>query len=150
SLAVLVIIFVFRPEATPAVTLPKGAALGAMWRRTLALAVDFVIATVLASPAKGDGPLGLLSALLGARAGAAGGGADHVFTGLMLAQAMGIAHCSAAEAINGRSIGKAVFGLVILSSRSTPGRVDLRAALLRNIIKWGLPLLLVFAVWDPM
>lgn len=152
SLAVLVIIFVFRPEAAPIVTLPQGAALGALWRRTGAAMVDFMIAAVLASLIMGHGALGLLSALLAgpAAAGGALGGSEEVFTGLMLAQVMGIVHCSLTETLSGRSIGKGVFGLIILSSRATPGRLDLRAALLRNIIKWGLPLLLVFAVWDPM
>jgi uncharacterized RDD family membrane protein YckC len=152
ALAILVVLFVFRPEATPIVTLPKGAALAAAWRRLGAAAVDLLIALVLASLLMGDGAFGLVSALLTGSGGGGAGGGGHVLTGLMLAQAMGIIHCSLTEVLSARSIGKGLFGCVVLSARARPGggRIEARAAILRNIVKWGLPMLLVFALWDPM
>lgn len=155
ALAVLVIVFVFRPEATPIVTLPKGAALAPTWRRSVAAAVDLLIALVLASLVMGDGPFGLLRALLSGSGGAAAGAGaaaagEHLFTGLLLAQGMGILHCALAETFGGRSIGKRLLGLLVLSPRSRPGRLEPRAAILRNVVKWGLPMLLIFAMWDPM
>jgi hypothetical protein len=151
----IVLIFVVRSDAPAGVLLPPGASLATPLRRVLAGLMDTLVALALVGVAVGQSPLAMLTSGLAGASGAGGGGLGPVL-GLMMA---GCAHCTIAEGLAGRSVGKMLVGLRVSGMRRgkgeagqatwVPGAPTLAQALVRNLIRWCLPPIGMMMFIDP-
>lgn len=144
----LVLLFALRAEPSAVLALPKGFTLADPLRRIIAAVVDLVPGVVIAAFSLGIEPESMLSPaiLLGPRA---------EWLAWPLALGLTIFHCTLGEALSGRSIGKAISGCEVASlvrDRET-GKIDLQPvaawqALVRNVIRWGIPVLGIILLID--
>lgn len=144
----MVLLFVLRPEARAGDGLPKGLRAAGPLSRTMSGAVDVVFGAMLASGLSGIG-LGAILDLPGVLAG------EHDLIGPLLALLMAAVHCTAGETIAGQSLGKMIVGsrVVSLRGRATPadavGRATFVQVLVRNLIRWSVPLVGLAVLLDP-
>lgn len=134
----LVVVFVLKAESVgvPA-TLPAGTVLAGPAMRSVATAIDFGVALVIASRVHSMGVTDVFSveSMLN------GQGIWAILTGLGIAAVIGCV----CEAAWGRTLGKMVVGCEVVDSRvgaAPPGRDQkpgVAAALMRNTLKWLLP-----------
>ncbi len=124
---------IFRPEQSREIALPEGTVLAGVGQRAVAMVLDGVIGLVLAS---------LLTTAMVA-AGVEGG----VAWVLPLATLLSALHTWLTEWLLGASAGKLVTGCRVTSESGDP--LTMRAALLRNLIRWIVLPLVLFALGDP-
>ncbi len=145
---VAVLVFVLRgdPQIVPSV--PKGKAFAEPVRRALAGLLDYAPAAVAVAMATGRGPLALLYPQ--------GTVSGTEFDLLSLGMALGAcaAHCTIGEWLFGRSIGKFLLGCRVVNVSSAGDaagteRPRLWQALVRNLVRWTVPILAVFMIFDP-
>lgn len=164
-LMIVVLLFVLRRESAgggaAVVVLPEGAALARPLRRLIAASLDNLLALYLGSWLSGV-PLGVITG-------------SQVFIDpaqivelLGCASAAGLAFSVAGEWFMGRTPGKLLVGVGVIGlsraqagapagTPADPGKVvgstrigwpSLRQALTRNLVKWGMPPLTVFLLFD--
>jgi len=148
----VVLLVVLRPQADPgAIVLPVGLAIAGPGRRLMASAFDGLIGVAVVAQMLDMSVVDVLGPLALPITGSLDVGP------LALAIMVNIAHCAASEAFFGRTIGKAMTGLIV-------ARVDLASAglppgqfrppvfwrsFVRNLIKWVLPPVAMLALSDP-
>jgi uncharacterized RDD family membrane protein YckC len=142
-----------------ALKLPAGVVTADPVRRLLAAAMDYVPSAVAVAIMQGRSALVLLmpSTMLGGAEPALG---DLDLRPLGLAIAVTIVHTTLCEWLFGRSVGKFVLGVRVVSTRgSAPPdigptsvllmtRPGLGQALVRNLVRWLVPMLAVFGMLD--
>lgn len=150
----VIVLFVLRPDAErEAFSLPRGLALAEPGRRIIAGLIDAAPAMVLAVDLTGARPADLftLNGLLGE--------GDGVWA-VAAALAIGFAHCTLAEWLFGRSLGKALTGCEVVAistaragedGQITPvaGRLTLGKAAVRNFVRWAVPPLALEGLSNP-
>jgi hypothetical protein len=149
AIAVGVLLFVLRPEiGDGAVLLPQGTALAEPWRRAVAGGMDLTVAWLVVSWSVGVSLEALMYPVLGAM----------LVPNILLILAVGCAHSTLGEWAFGRSIGKAITGcrVAVVGVTGDPGAgsapprsPSFRAALVRNLFRWGVPPLGIAALADP-
>lgn len=140
-----VVVFVLRGDPQVVPMAPKGTAFAEPVRRALAALFDYAPSAVLVALALGRGPMALLvpeRALEGAEM-------DLTSVGMVLV--VTIAHCTLSEWFFGRSLGKFFLGCRVVSTAEAGGdpKVRLWQALVRNVVKWTVPILGVFIIFEP-
>ena len=118
-------------------------------RRLAAAAIDYAPGAMLVALAEGRGVLVLLmpSTMFG------GGGVtlgEMNLGPLGMAVALTIAHAGVCEWLLGRSVGKFMMGLRVVSVEEGAGerKPELWQAMTRNVVRWIVPILAVFAMLD--
>lgn len=147
-LTTVVLLFALRAEPTAALQLPGRFAAADPLRRIFAAAADLVPGVMIAAFSMGIEPEAMLSPAI-----FFGPSAEPMVW--LLALGFTILHCTFGEAMTGRSIGKALAGCEVASMRRDPqtGKIELgpvRAwqALVRNLIRWGVPVLGILLLID--
>lgn len=147
-LTTVVLLFALRAEPTASLQLPGRFAPADPLRRIFAAAADLVPGILIAAFSMGLEPEAMLSPAIFVGPSAEPGS-------WLLALAFTIVHCTLGEAMTGRSLGKALAGCEVASMRRDPqtGKIDLgpvRAwqALVRNLIRWGVPVLGILLLID--
>jgi hypothetical protein len=143
-----VILYVVRADSTGIGVLPKDVELADPVRRAFGAFIDYIIGAIVAAMLLGLPAFSLIrpSQLL----------EQESFTGLVLALVLAAVHSIIGEWWAGRSIGKVLMGIRTVRLRKSadaeaPGVLELigfRAAFVRNLVKWGMPLLGVFMFID--
>lgn len=149
AIVVGVLLFVLRPDVGDgAILLPRSTALAEPWRRALAGGIDLAVAWLVVSTAMGVTLESLMFPVFGAR----------LVPVVLLVLGAACAHCTLGEWLVGRSIGKAVAGcrvaVVGVSADAAAGdgppmAPSFRAALVRNLFRWGVPPLGLAALGSP-
>jgi hypothetical protein len=134
-----VLVFVLRPETGDGtVLLPTGTALAEPWRRAVAGAIDLGVAWLIVSWVIGITVESLLVPVLG----------EGMVPAILLVLVVACAHCTLGEWAVGRSLGKAIAGCRVArvgrAGNAGPGSEPPRAptfrgALIRNLVRWGVP-----------
>lgn len=148
----VVLLVVLKPQADPgAIVLPLGLAIAGPGRRLMASAFDGLLGVAVVAQMLDMSVVEVLGPLALPVTGSLDVGP------LALAIMVNIAHCAVSEALFGRTIGKAMTGLIV-------ARVDLASAglppgqfkppvfwrsFVRNLIKWVLPPVAMLALSDP-
>ena len=142
-----VLAFVLRTDSGRPVSIPVGAVPAGFVRRAMAAAIDGLIGAGAAALMLGvplsealDPTVVLLY--------------DASIWPIAVAIAASIVHCTAGEWLAGRSLGKAMVGCSVVSSRGggegdDVGRLALWQALTRNLIRWTVPVVGLFALLEP-
>ncbi len=139
AVVVGVLLFVLRPDqGDAAVLLPQGCALAGPWQRAVAGGIDLAFAWVIVSSSLGVTFESLLYPVLGAR----------LVPVILLVIGVACFHCTLGEWLSGRSIGKVITGcrVVVVGATGDPGAGErspespaFGAALIRNLVRWGVP-----------
>ncbi|MBY0310446.1 MAG: RDD family protein [Phycisphaerales bacterium] len=154
AVMVAVLVFVLRGEPQVVPIAPKGTAFAEPVRRALAALLDYAPSAVLVALAFGRGPMVLLVPERALE------GATMDLSAVGLALAVTIIHCTIGEWLFGRSVGKFFLGCRVCSSangqstngqmtQEMPGRIKLWQALVRNVVRWTVPILGAFIIFDP-
>jgi hypothetical protein len=139
-----ILLFVLRPGAAGKPDLPAGTRLAEPSRRLVAAAFDLALSCIIAARVL-DLPLGSILLPVDMSAPVSG------FGPALLALGISGLHATLGEAIAGRSLGKWITGCrVIAVGAPAPARsgIGLRRALLRNVVRWGLPPLAMLGAAD--
>jgi uncharacterized RDD family membrane protein YckC len=137
----VILLFALRAEPAAKFTLPDGFVFADPVRRLIAGAVDLVPGVVIAAFLLGMEPEAMFSitTFVGPRA------QPLVW---LLAFGVTAAHCALGESMTGRSIGKSLTGCQVVSMRRKPESdlIELAPiapwqAIIRNLIRWGIPIL---------
>jgi len=149
---IAVILFVLRAEPDSRLRLPKGVAPADPLRRSIGAMLDFVPGVVASAAISGIPVIAVLNPL--------SQGSELDLAPLGLALGLAAAHCTIGEWLWGRSFGKALSGCHVASVRFVPsatpggeteaqlGRVSLWQAAVRNAVRWGMPAVGLFVLWD--
>jgi len=152
-----VVMFVLRGDPQVIPVLPKGVRLAEPLRRLAAAVLDYAPCAIIVALAQGRSPMVLLlpqTMLLGR------GGEEMDLAPIGMAIGLAALHTGICEWLFGRSLGKLVMGIRVVSvaagkpagpegsGRVTQPRPRLWQALVRNLIRWVVPLLGVFALLD--
>lgn len=144
----LILLFALRADPTAQLVLPAGFAAADPLRRIIAACADLVPGVVIAAFSMGLEPEAMLSPtiFIGPRAEP---------MAWLLAIGLTIFHCTVGEAMTGRTIGKALAGCEVASLLRDPasgevqlGPVMVWQALVRNVIRWGIPVLGILLLID--
>lgn len=133
AVVMLILAFVFWPEEIEEPALPPAYVLAPASTRILAGAIDFVIGAVPAALLLGVPIMDVVFPTL-----------EHDPVDALAATLLGVGlaalHATIGEWLFGRSVGKALVGLRVLSVREDGfSRPQLWQAALRNVVKWGAP-----------
>lgn len=142
AVGAVMLLFVMRAESPQEIVIPTGTALATPLRRSVAAMIDSGLAVLVASflfkQAPGD-------FLFPRNVGSGLSSLLPIFATLIVA---GL-HCSIGEALSGRTLGKAVVGIGVISmQKATSGpqqgtwvavRLSPMQALLRNAVRWWMP-----------
>jgi hypothetical protein len=147
-LTTLVLLFALRAEPTAMLQLPGPFAVADPFRRIVAAGADLVPGVVIAALSMGLEPESMLSPAIFIGPSAEPGA-------WLLAFLFTIFHCTLGETLTGRTIGKALAGCEVLSMRrnAETGKIELGPlrpwqALVRNLIRWGVPVLGILLLID--
>lgn len=154
AVMVAVLVFVLRGEPQVVPLAPQGTAFAEPVRRALAALLDYAPSAMLVAVALGRGPMALLVPERALE------GATMDLSSVGLAIAVTIAHCTIGEWLFGRSVGKFFLGCRVCSTANVQtangqlanelsGRLKLWQALVRNVVRWTVPILGAFIIFDP-
>lgn len=146
-----VVVFVLRGDPQIVPGLPHRTQFAEPVRRALATLLDYVPSAVAVALASGRGPMALLIPE------GAVSGPDMDLSALGLAIALSIVHCTLGEWLFGRSLGKFLLGCRVIDTRISPGTEAVPGggkprfwqALVRNVVRWCVPILGIFVIFDP-
>ncbi|MFN0010991.1 MAG: RDD family protein [Phycisphaerales bacterium] len=157
GLMLAVMAFVLRSDATQTLSLPTGVSLARPAARVLAGAIDLCVAVLLASVAFGIAPSAMVGWHLLAPLRV------EAWLPVLTAWGLVIALAAGQEWLTGRTLGKRLVGCEVLGLHKDPGagaiegakfgsvfigRPTFWQALLRNLIRWGVPPLGLLMVFD--
>ena len=156
GLMLAVMAFVLRSDASQTLSLPTGVSLARPAGRVLAAAVDLAAAIIIASLSMGLSPASVFGWHLLVGASLTG------WMPLLIAWGLAIVLAAAQEWLTGRTLGKRLVGCEVLGLHKDPGpaiegarfgsvvigRPTLWQAILRNLIRWGVPPLGLLMVFD--
>jgi hypothetical protein len=142
-----VVLFIARPPGdAPEVHLPKGCSLAGPARRAIAAGIDVLVALVAGGVVWRVAPATLLEP--------AWWGGSESWSVCLTALALLVCGCTLCESLIGKTVGKALVGCEVVSIRTESGKSDgttatPAAALLRNLLKWTVPLIALVGLLDP-
>lgn len=147
-LAAGVLLFIIRPDVAKLPPLPENKSIADPTRRLFAFLIDYAPAAIAVSILTDRTPTALMNpfAMFSPETG---------ITPILVVLGCCAVHCTITEWLFGRTLGKAITGCQVLGIRTGPsgteptyGRLKFWQALVRNLIRWSVPLVGILALFD--